>query len=66
MSICPILVKNAYIFTQLEHGLQHGLEFHVYGNTYLKGQLCKLHNNKYIITSTKITNTEIFASFEIY
>ena len=27
----------------------------------LKVQLCKLYNNKYIIASTQITNTEIFA-----
>ena len=27
----------------------------------LKVQSCKLHNNKYMITSTEITNTEIFA-----
>ena len=27
----------------------------------LKVQLCKLYNNKYMIASTKITNTEIFA-----
>ena len=27
----------------------------------LKGQSCKLNNNKYMITSTQITNTEIFA-----
>ena len=26
----------------------------------LKVQSCKLHNNKYMITSTQITNTEIF------
>ena len=28
---------------------------------YLKVQSCKLHDNKYVITSTQITNTEIFA-----
>ena len=27
----------------------------------LKVQSCKLYNNKYMIASTKITNTEIFA-----
>ena len=27
----------------------------------LKVQSCKLHNNKYIIASTQLTNTEIFA-----
>ena len=27
----------------------------------VKGTVCKLHNNKYIITSTKITNSETFA-----
>ena len=27
----------------------------------LKVQSCKLHNNKYMISSTQITNTEIFA-----
>ena len=28
---------------------------------YLKVQPCKLYNNKYMIVSTRITNTEIFA-----
>ena len=28
----------------------------------LKVQSCKLYNNKYIISSTQITNTEIFYS----
>ena len=28
---------------------------------YLKVQSCKLYNNKYMIASTQITNTEIFA-----
>ena len=28
---------------------------------YLKVQSCKLYNNKYMISSTQITNTEIFA-----
>ena len=28
---------------------------------FLKVQLCELHNNKYRIASTQITNTEIFA-----
>ena len=28
---------------------------------YLKVQPCKLYNNKYMIISTRITNTEIFA-----
>ena len=36
---------------------------------YLKVQSCKLYNNKYMISSTQITNTEIFAfippSFEV-
>ena len=30
-------------------------------NHCLKVQSCKLYNNKYIIASTEITNTEIFA-----
>ena len=29
--------------------------------TILKVQLRKLHNNKYVIASTQMTNTEIFA-----
>ena len=29
---------------------------------YLKVQLCKLYNNKYMITLTQIATTEIFAS----
>ena len=36
---------------------------------YLKVQSCKLYNNKYMIASTQIKNTEIFAfippSFEV-
>ena len=28
---------------------------------YLKAQSCKLFNNKYMIASTQITNTEMFA-----
>ena len=28
---------------------------------HLKGQSCKLYNNKYMIASTQITNTEVFA-----
>ena len=28
---------------------------------FLKIQSCKLYNNKYMITSTQLTNTEIFA-----
>ena len=31
----------------------------------LKVQSCKLHNNKYMISSTQITNTEIFASIAV-
>ena len=30
-------------------------------STHLKVQPCKLYNNKYMIASTHITNTEIFA-----
>ena len=30
-------------------------------DTHLKVLSCKLYNNKYMITSTQITNTEIFA-----
>ena len=29
-------------------------------NQYLKVQSCKLDNNKYMITSTQLKNTEIF------
>ena len=32
-----------------------------YSSSNFKGALCKLHNNKYMIASTQITNTEIFA-----
>ena len=31
----------------------------------LKVQSCKLHNNKYMIASTQITNTKIFASIAV-
>ena len=31
------------------------------GNLHLKVQSCNLYNNKYMIASTQITNTEIFA-----
>ena len=31
----------------------------------LKVQTCKLYNNKYMITSTQITNTEIFVSIAV-
>ena len=43
--------------------IKKNLEFHKIKISYenLKVQLCKLYNNKYMITSKQITNTEIFA-----
>ena len=34
-------------------------------NPWLKVQSCKLYNNKYMIASTQITNTEIFAFIDV-
>ena len=36
-------------------------KYHLIMVLYLKVQSCKLHNNNYVITSTQITNIEIFA-----
>ena len=32
---------------------------------YLKAQSCKLYNNRYMIASTQITNTEVFAFISV-
>ena len=36
-------------------------QFQEFGTKCLKVQPCKSYNNKYMIASTQITNTEIFA-----
>ena len=54
---------SEYPFKQNENMLIQICWYYTYFHyNSLKVQSCKLYNNKYMITPTKITNTEIFAS----
>ena len=68
LSICNKILascfKHAFVsfFTFISFALVFYF-FHFYRSIllYVKVQSCKLYNNKYMIASTKITNTDIFA-----